>query len=545
MFSLLDIQHPLAYKDDHVMSSAPPSGIPASSTVTDSTGATFAIPTLPSRARPGHVAAPDPSHWPQGSTEHKDASVQGTSDDAATSKMSAQSLGYFQDEFLPAFVPPQQQARRPPLINRGYWARVAAVTQMIDEFLRAGEDEQSTTLAAVATAAPSATPASSAIPPSSPFYRAPSLPPPPPFTPTAHPARIHKQILSLGAGSDTNYFKLKSAGREPFRYVEIDFPVAVQRKAQTIRRHQKMFELVSKRGPRQTEEEAKRFLDGAAKQIPDPALDLPSSDYALVGADLRDLKALEAGLLRAQVDFTLPTLILSECVLIYMNATDSSALLSYLTSKFTGGCVIWTYEQLHPYDAFGVTMRANLENRGCSLLGFTAYPDLAAQSARYLSSGFKHYKGWDMNDIYRYSLGPLEEVKRVERLELFDEFEEWNMIQAHYHISVASKEPVKDQGSEEQKGEIDAVAPSSADLSSPLRIDWSKIGLLGKTKQLSVLEAAQHASQGSITTSTGRTVLLGGAGVRASAPLNPTPGQYGMSNTANPAKGSLKKPNVE
>jgi hypothetical protein len=42
-----------------------------------------------------------------------------------------------------------------------------------------------------------------------------------------------------------------------------------------------------------------------------------------------------------------------------------------------------------------------------------------------------------MNEVYNYYLAR-DDIKRIERLELFDEFEEWNMIQAHYHISMAS-----------------------------------------------------------------------------------------------------------
>lgn len=444
---------------------------------------------------PSDLSSLDPSLWPQGSSALKDASVQGTSDDAATSKTSAMQLGYFEDKFLTYFVPPKHQARRPPLINRGYWARVAAVTQMIDEFLRAGEEPP-----AEPTQAPQVQPSGpAAIPPTSPFFK-PALVPPPPFS-GAPPALVRKQIVSLGAGSDTNYFKLKSCDRAPCRYIEIDFPVAVAKKAALIRQTPAMMSLVGAPNRQQTDSDAESYRLTAAKNANemDPILALPSSDYALVGADLRDLVALEKGLNLAQIDWSLPTLILSECVLIYMMPDDSAKLLSFLTDRFTNGCAIWTYEQIHPFDAFGTTMRQNLDNRGCSLLGFTAYPDLIAQQQRYRSCGFTHYAGWDMNDIYRYALGPLAEVKRIERLELFDEFEEWNMIQAHYHISVATAEP-----------------KSHSTGSAASIVDWSRLNLLGKTKQ-----SPSISSSPSCVSSGGRPILLGGSGTRASAPLKP------------------------
>ena len=490
------------------------------------------VPPPQSQSHPAHpdLSSTDPSLWPQGSSSLKDASVQGTSDDAATSKTSAMQLGYFSDEFLEYFVPPQHQARRPPLINRGYWARVAAVTQIIHEFLVTGENEQRDQDATSSSSAAAATPSNS-IPPTSPFYRPPTTIPPP--FPSVGPARIRKQIVSLGAGSDTNYFKLKSCGRAPLRYVEVDFPVAVEKKAAIIRRTPRMMELVQAKSPQQTDADREKYAKGAeeAKDHIDPILQLPSHDYALVGADLRNLEALEAGLRHAQVDFSLPTLILSECVLIYMMPGDSAKLLSFLTSHFTGGAAIWTYEQIHPFDAFGSTMRQNLDNRGCSLLGFTAYPDLIAQRQRYLAAGFDYYAGWDMNDIYRYCLGPLSEVKRIERLELFDEFEEWNMIQAHYHISLATIKP-KD-GKQLNESSDSSTSSSSTSAAPSAVIPWSSLGILGKSKSHSAVNT--HSVDGKIVTSTGRTVLLGGAGLRASAPLTPK-------EHIHPAKGSLKKP---
>jgi len=44
-----------------------------------------------------------------------------------------------------------------------------------------------------------------------------------------------------------------------------------------------------------------------------------------------------------------------------------------------------------------------------------------------------------MNNITTKLIDP-KELQRVSRIELFDEFEEWNLIQAHYCVIVAVQE---------------------------------------------------------------------------------------------------------
>lgn len=101
--------------------------------------------------------------------------------------------------------------------------------------------------------------------------------------------------------------------------------------------------------------------------------------------------------------------------------------------------VFLTYEQIRPYDAFGQVMARNLEERGYSLRGLHAFPDIPAQTARYRELGYGSCAVADMNDVY-YRLLPRTDVARAERLELFDEFEEWHLMSAHYCIAVAVNE---------------------------------------------------------------------------------------------------------
>ena len=53
--------------------------------------------------------------------------------------------------------------------------------------------------------------------------------------------------------------------------------------------------------------------------------------------------------------------------------------------------------------------------------------------------GYATASACDMNDVY-YRLLPRDAVAAAERLELFDELEEWHLMSAHYSITVAVNE---------------------------------------------------------------------------------------------------------
>eukprot|EP00164_Ancoracysta_twista_P004415 GFYU01005960.1.p1 GENE.GFYU01005960.1~~GFYU01005960.1.p1 ORF type:complete len:381 (-),score=63.34 GFYU01005960.1:57-1157(-) len=231
-----------------------------------------------------------------------------------------------------------------------------------------------------------------------------------------------KQFIILGAGSDTRYFKYRDAGFKPKKYIEIDFPEVVAHKAAIIEHHN---ELHSKFGDEWHPDCTK---DG----------ELHCDGYHLVGCDLSDLHTFEVKLSQCGFNPRLPTFILSECVMIYMKPAESQNLIAYLSSKLPK-CVFVTYEQIHPFDYFGQQMIENLEKRGCILQGIQAYPDLPSQVQRYKDAGFTEVEGGDMIGVH-YGFSQ-EELSRVDRIEIFDEVEEWDLIQSHYFLLWARKEP--------------------------------------------------------------------------------------------------------
>ena len=223
-----------------------------------------------------------------------------------------------------------------------------------------------------------------------------------------------RQIVTLGAGSDTLFFRLRTqhaALTDALTVFETDFPDVIARKRDIIAAHEPMRALAA-----------------------DPAR------YRTFGSDLRDLDAVAEGLTSCGFDPNVPTLFLSECVLIYLDTQHSDALIKWAAGAVGGagggGGVFVTYEQILPGDPFGAMMVRNIAARGCPLRSIADYPSLASLKTRYTRLGWTETAVRDMNDVY-YNFLAKDEVKRIERLEIFDELEEWHLIQAHYCMTVA------------------------------------------------------------------------------------------------------------
>lgn len=303
--------------------------------------------------------------------------VQATNDDATASKLSCVTKGYIFDDFVHLFV--RRSIKRAPIINRGYYARWATMRMLLMQFLESD----------IANA---------------------TGPPP------------KKQILSLGAGFDTTFFQLVVEGRAPHKFVELDFLEVTKKKTMLIASKEV---LLSKLGPE------KPAIDPGKGEI-------VSGHYSLLPCDLRSLKDLDDAFTKAGLDAKLPTLIFAECVLIYMNPAASRKVVKWCADKFeTAAFVI--YEQIHPDDPFGQQMLKNLESRGCPLLGLHDTPTLESKERRFTDLGWQRALALDMDAIYHQQLDPIDRG-RIERLEIFDEFEEWNIMQAHYCVAYGVKD---------------------------------------------------------------------------------------------------------
>uniref|UniRef100_A0A3P8UDW8 tRNA wybutosine-synthesizing protein 4 n=1 Tax=Amphiprion percula TaxID=161767 RepID=A0A3P8UDW8_AMPPE len=301
----------------------------------------------------------------------KDTAVQGTNDSSVVSKVSAAAQGYFKDDFLQHFV--CKVTRRAPLINRGYYVRWRAVDHCVKRFLQ---------VTATCT---------------------------------------NRQILSLGAGFDSLYFRLHADGAlDNVVVFEVDFPDVTRRKAALISSNVTL----------------KGMLDPHEPYLAGPVL-VSSSRYRLLGVDVREENQVEEALCTAGLDWAAPTLILSEVVLTYMETQRSDAVISW-AAKLLPQSLFVMYEQIHPHDAFGRIMQEHFLKLNSTLHALQQYPDTSAQRQRFLDKGWDQCVCLDMNDFY-LGLVPEEERGRVESLEPFDEYEEWHQKCSHYFILTASR----------------------------------------------------------------------------------------------------------
>ena len=309
----------------------------------------------------------------------KDEVVQHTDIDASGSRLSAVELGYLEDPFAKLFVSTESQ-RRFPIINRGTYVRTRAIDNLVDLFL-------------------------------------------------SNLLSVKKQIISLGAGSDTRFFRIVQRddpdldSREPnlrtnLIYHEFDFPENTAKKKAIINRTSILRSLVGT-----------PYLDHEAG--------LDGSNYHLHPVDLRSLDT-EAPVPDSfrYIDPTLPTAIISECCLVYLDPTLADKAARYFTQflfpqSTAVGMIL--YEPINPNDAFGKVMVSNLATRGIVLQTLRKYGSLEAQAARMKAYGFDSSGGVDVGGLWQKGVDE-EEKGRVAALEMVDEVEEWELLAGHYCV---------------------------------------------------------------------------------------------------------------
>lgn len=69
------------------------------------------------------------------------------------------------------------------------------------------------------------------------------------------------------------------------------------------------------------------------------------------------------------------------------------------------------------------------------------YPDLHSQAKRYTEAGFESVTVVDLLDIYNKFLDKKENA-RIQTIEFFDEYEEWQLILGHYCLAWAYQDKI-------------------------------------------------------------------------------------------------------
>ncbi|CAL4062342.1 unnamed protein product, partial [Meganyctiphanes norvegica] len=241
-------------------------------------------------------------------------------------------------------------------------------------------------------------------------------------TPTSRSFLVTKgncQIVNIGAGFDTLYWRLVDEDIMVKSFVELDFPAVTSRKCMYIQRTKPLLQAVSR------EEDYDVKLNKT---------NLHTHSYKLIGVDLRNLTDVEAKIKESEIDFSIPTIFLAECVLVYMSLSKSSQLLSWIAEKFKSAFFI-NYEMVNLGDRFGEIMLNNLRSRGCDLMGVAACMTTETQRKRFTENGWVGAESDDMMTVW--SRLPPQDVSRAMQIEMLDEQELLNQLFTHYALTTA------------------------------------------------------------------------------------------------------------
>lgn len=343
-------------------------------------------------------------------TDDRDQRTQFTAGDALICKHSAATKGYFKDNFIASFInsdsnfpgTPSAQLRKPPIINRGYFARVHSINQTIENFL----------------------------------------------SPVTIGGTRRRQIISLGSGFDTLSLNLLQREDENLHIYEVDFEKIVLKKVTTCLTDQVIRQLLV---PVDEDEDGKNpdtsdIRSKAADNIRDAKKEISKCNIIqkysfgnihFISGDLRDAQKVIEKLIDAGLDVTAPTLLLTECVMVYIEKSESEKLCKEFSAVLTDAAWV-TYDMITPNDVFGRTMLKNITTARFKIPGFVDFPTLEAQIGRFLSTGWQEARCVTMLSVYNNYIS-LEERHRVGKLEIFDEIEEWQMLMNHYCLTVAIK----------------------------------------------------------------------------------------------------------
>lgn len=253
-----------------------------------------------------------------------------------------------------------------------------------------------------------------------------------------------RQIISLGAGTDTRSLRLFSPSTSPSQqpvqnltYHEIDFPDIRERKLRTVRASPRLrtvlsdpVELAVTQGT--TAQDGSN--DANIKSWHSHSIQSPSSQLFFHGLDLRNFAQTQHPISIPRLRTEIPTLLISECCLCYLSLHEATSVISHFTSQIPTDLGIIIYEPTKPDDPFGQMMVSNLAARRITMPTLDVYRQPADQEVRLREAGFEQVRQMTVDNIWQRWVNS-DEKERVDGLEGLDEVEEWKLLAGHYIVA--------------------------------------------------------------------------------------------------------------
>lgn len=278
-------------------------------------------------------------------------SVEDTAMEAANAKYSAVQRGYYKDDFIGFFVPNQQ--RQIPPMNLGYYVRMLSVYKSVVYFYNLFNKEI--------------------------------------------------QVVILGCGYDTLFWRLRSININIKRWFEIDLAHVIKKKSEIIK---------------------------------NPVFQ-PLDNYFLLECDLGKKGELKTVLEKNGFE-NMPTVFVDECTLIYVEPDAVDDIILFSSSLSNYGFV--SYSMVNPNDQFGRMMVNNFEKFGAPLKSISKYQTVESYRERFLSLGYKHVLAIDLNKTLKVVV-PRSEYIKIIKLEIQDDPDELGYMLEHYVLTIAGSHP--------------------------------------------------------------------------------------------------------
>ena len=159
--------------------------------------------------------------------------------------------------------------------------------------------------------------------------------------------------------------------------------------------------------------------------------DIISDNYHLLSCDITNnsqfKKSIESTISKEKLEDL--TIVICECLLVYIDRENTIDMLLTLKNLFPN-LIVLEYDLIGAKDAFGREMIDNLKMRNIELKGYEEVPDIKSQIERLKESKLEQVEIVDLLFVYNKML-PKNERRRIDLLEMMDEFEEFNLLQQH------------------------------------------------------------------------------------------------------------------